>query len=245
MSANLPRIRRRTLPFDPLIILWVVLAAALIFLVVNPLFRLVQTSLQDADTGDFTLYELRHRLRPAALHHRDAEFAAARRRASPRLCLLFAVPDRLGVSRTDMPGKGIVRLLVLGAFITPPYLGAIGWILLAGPNSGWLNRVWMALTGAHEGLFNIYSFTGLTFNIAIYSFPYIFIFTAAALDFVSSEMEDAANILGAGVLRTTLHGHPADGAAGNPGRRHRHLPGGDRPVRLPGAHRASPPASTS
>ena len=32
--------------------------------------------------------------------------------------------------------------------MTPPYLGAIGWILLAGPNSGWLNKVWMALTGA-------------------------------------------------------------------------------------------------
>ncbi|HEY1412482.1 MAG TPA: ABC transporter permease subunit, partial [Rhodopila sp.] len=63
---------------------------------------------------------------------------------------------------------------------------------------------WMGLTGAHNGLFNIYSFGGLTFNIAIYSFPYLFIFTTAALDLVSSEMEDAANILGAGILRTTL-----------------------------------------
>jgi len=62
----------------------------------------------------------------------------------------------------------------------------------------------MAVTGAHEGLFNIYSFTGLAFNIALYSFPYLFIFTSAALEVVSSEMEDAANILGAGTLRTTL-----------------------------------------
>ena len=103
-----------------------------------------------------------------------------------------------------MPGKGIIRMLVLGAFITPPYLGAIGWILLAGPNSGWLNRIYMGITGASEGLFNIYSFEGLAFNIAVYSFPYIFIFTSAALDLVSSEMEDAANILGAGVMRTTF-----------------------------------------
>ena len=120
------------------------------------------------------------------------------------LCLIFAVPIAWAVSRTDMPCKGAIRLLVLGAFVTPPYLGSIGWILLAGPNSGWLNRVWMALTGAQEGLFNIYSFEGLAFNIAIYSFPYLFIFTSAALDVVSSEMEDAANILGAGTLRTTL-----------------------------------------
>ena len=36
------------------------------------------------------------------------------------------------------------------------------------------------------------------------SFPYTFVFTSSALDLVSSEMEDAANILGARTLRTTL-----------------------------------------
>ncbi|MFI4980150.1 MAG: ABC transporter permease [Nevskiales bacterium] len=194
-----PRVRG----FDPLLLLWVVLAVVLIFLVVNPLLRLVQASLQDADSGAFTL----------------ANYVAAYGR--PRyllalwnslvlgawvtgLCLVFAIPIAWAVSRTDMPCKGLVRLLVLGAFVTPSYLGSIAWILLAGPNSGWLNRVWMWLTGAQEGLFNIYSFGGLAFNIAIYSFPYLFIFTTAALDVVSSEMEDAANILGAGTLRTTL-----------------------------------------
>jgi iron(III) transport system permease protein len=202
MSASVPAsLRARS--FDPLLILWLVLAAALILLVINPLFRLVQTSLQDADTGDFTL------LNYVAAFSRPryilAMWNSLRLGASVTvLCLIFAVPIAWAVSRTDMPCKGLVRMLVLGAFITPPYLGAIGWILLAGPNSGWLNRVWMGLTGAQEGLFNIYSFTGLAFNIAIYSFPYIFIFTSAALDVVSSEMEDAANILGAGVMRTTL-----------------------------------------
>jgi iron(III) transport system permease protein len=54
LSSTLPKIRRRMLPFDPLLILWIALAAALLVLVVNPLFRLVQTSLQDGDTGAFT-----------------------------------------------------------------------------------------------------------------------------------------------------------------------------------------------
>jgi iron(III) transport system permease protein len=193
--------RRRT--FDPLMILWVVLAAALIFLVVNPLFRLVQLSLQDTYTGAFTLLNYvtaysRPRYLTATWNSLQLGFWVT------VLCLLFAVPIAWAVSRTDMPCKGAIRLLVLGAFVTPPYLGSIAWILLAGPNSGWLNRVWMAVTGAQEGLFNIYSFAGLTFNIALYSFPYLFIFTSAALDVVSSEMEDAANILGAGIMRTTL-----------------------------------------
>jgi len=103
-----------------------------------------------------------------------------------------------------MPGKGIVWVSILGTFIIPPYLGAVGWILLAGPNAGWLNRAFIALTGAEKGPFNIYSMPGLVLVIACYSFPYVFVFTKSALDLISSEMEDAANILGAGTLRTTL-----------------------------------------
>ena len=201
MNGANPGLRARA--FDPLIFLWILLAAILVFLVVNPLFQLVNTSLQEVDTGNFTLMNYvtaysRPRYLTAMWNSVRLGFTLT------AICLAFAVPMAWAVSRTDMPCKGLIRLLVLGAFITPPYLGAIGWILLAGPNSGWLNRVWMGLTGAEEGLFNIYSFEGLAFNIAVYSFPYIFIFTSAALDVVSSEMEDAANILGAGVMRTTL-----------------------------------------
>ena len=97
-----------------------------------------------------------------------------------------------------------MRGLILGAFITPSYLGAIGWILLAGPNAGWINKVWMAVTGASTGFSNIYSFGGLVWVTALYAFPYIFVFTTDALERVSTEMEEAANILGAGGLRTTF-----------------------------------------
>jgi len=114
------------------------------------------------------------------------------------LCLLLAVPMAWGVSRTNMPCKNLIQILVLATFVTPPFLGATSWILLAGPNAGWINRAYMAISGAETGLFNIYSFSGLAFVIAIYSFPYTFVFTKAALDLVSSEMEDAANCLGRG-----------------------------------------------
>jgi len=193
----------RSRSFDPLIFLWIILAAILIFLVVNPLFRLVQSSLEEVDTGVFTWMNYvtaysRPRYITAMLNSLKLGAYVT------ILCLVFAVPMAWAISRTDMPGKGVVRTLVLGAFITPPYLGAIGWILLAGPNSGWLNRIWMGLTGAQQGIFDVYTFEGLAFVIAVYSFPYIFIFTSAALEVVSSEMEDAANVLGAGTMRTTL-----------------------------------------
>jgi iron(III) transport system permease protein len=103
-----------------------------------------------------------------------------------------------------MPGKGLVWAAILGTFIVPSYLGAVAWILMAGPNAGWLNRVWVGLTGAAAGPFNIYTMAGLVLVVACYSFPYMFVFTRSALDLISSEMEDAASTLGAGVLRTTL-----------------------------------------
>jgi iron(III) transport system permease protein len=193
----------RARAFDPLLLLWVLLAAILVFLVVNPLFQLVRTSLEDADTGAFTL--MNYVAAYSRQRYLTAMFNSLRLGAVVTvLCLAFAVPIAWAVSRTDMPGKTMVRTLVLGAFITPPYLGAIGWILLAGPNSGWLNRIWMGITGGTAPLFDIYTFSGLAFVVAIYSFPYLFIFTSAALDVVSSEMEDAANILGAGTIRTTF-----------------------------------------
>lgn len=188
---------------DLTIVVWLLLIAVLAFLVISPLFRLVVSSFQRADDGRFTL--VNYAIAYGTARHRQAVVNSLWLGAAVTvLSAAFAVPIAWAISRTDMPGKGFLRAMILGAFITPSYLGAIGWILLAGPNSGWINRTWMALTGSGTGILNIYSFAGLALVIAIYEFPYIFVFTSDGLELVSSEMEDAANILGAGALRTTF-----------------------------------------
>jgi iron(III) transport system permease protein len=198
-SGVASRLRR----LDASILLWLALIAVLGFLVLNPVLRLIISSLQETDTGNFTFAN--YRVAYGSVRHLQALVNSLELGIGVALlATLFAVPIAWAISRTDMPGKAFVRLMVFAAFVTPPYLGAIGWILLAGPNSGWLNKVWMALTGAEHGIFNIYSMTGLILVVAVTSFPYTFVFTSSALDLVSSEMEDAANILGAHTLRTTL-----------------------------------------
>ena len=195
--------RRRLRLADPSMILWLLLIAVLVFLIASPMVRLVISSFQEPETGRLTLAnyaEAYGRARHLQALWNTLQFGAG----VAVLACLFGVPLAWAISRTDMPAKGFIRLMVFGAFIIPPYLGAIGWILLAGPNAGWLNKVWMALTGAEHGIFNVYSMTGLIVVVAVTSFPYVFVFTSSALDLVSSEMEDAANILGAGTLRTTL-----------------------------------------
>jgi iron(III) transport system permease protein len=194
---------RRMRFFDPSMILWIALIAVLVFLIASPMVRLVVSSFQEPETHRLTLAnyaEAYGRARHLQALWNTFQFGAG----VAVLACLFGVPLAWAISRTDMPAKGFVRLMVFGAFIIPPYLGAIGWILLAGPNAGWLNKVWMGLTGAEHGIFNVYSMTGLIVVVAVTSFPYVFVFTSSALDLVSTEMEDAANILGAGTLRTTL-----------------------------------------
>jgi iron(III) transport system permease protein len=189
--------------FDPSLLLWLALVAVLLLLVLNPLIRLVVSSFQEADSGRLTFAN--YQVAYGNIRHLEALANSLELGAGVSiLATLFGVPMAWAISRTDMPGKGFIRLMTFAAFITPPYLGAIGWILLAGPNSGWLNKIWMLSTGSSHGIFNIYSMAGLILVVAVTSFPYTFLFTSSALDLVSSEMEDAARVLGAGTLRTTL-----------------------------------------
>lgn len=182
-------------------LVWIALAGILVLLIVNPLLHLLLMSFTDKDTGSLTL----------------ANYATAF--GSPRyliaygnslvlgvcvgaLSIVFGVPLAWAVSRTDMPCKGIVKILVLATFVTPPFLGATAWILLARPNAGWVNVAIRSIFGENWSFLDIYSFPGVVFVLAIYSFPYVFVFTASALDHISSELEDAASILGAGRLKT-------------------------------------------
>ena len=106
------------------------------------------------------------------------------------------------VTRTDLPWKKTVRALVMASFVTPPFLGAFAWTLLAGPNAGALNKLFRAVTGGDEFLFNIFTMTGLIFVMALYSFPYVFSMIANVCELISSDLEDAAVILGANKLKT-------------------------------------------
>jgi iron(III) transport system permease protein len=113
-------------------------------------------------------------------------------------CCLVAAPMGWLVARTDFPFAKIVRALVTASFVTPPFLGAIAWELLAAPNSGLLNQFYRLISGAEMGehIFNIYTMTGLIFVVSCYTFPYIFVLVSNALDRIPGDLEDASSMLG-------------------------------------------------
>ncbi len=103
-------------------------------------------------------------------------------------------------ARTDLPGKSVIRSLVLASFVTPPFLGAFAWVMLAGPNAGLLNVLWRSTTGATDPLLDIFTMSGLVFVVTMYTFPYVYIMITNTLLLIASDLEEAAAILGAGRL---------------------------------------------
>ena len=177
-------------------------AALLIVLIVLPLSWLAIYSVTDHD-GRLTLQNF-------ATLFTDPDFldplftTAIIATTSAVSCCLIAAPIGWLVSRTDMPGRQFIRALVTASFVTPPFLGAVAWELLAAPNSGLLNQLFRVVTQAEadEHLFNIYSLTGIIFVISCYTFPFVFVLVANALDNMPGELEDASAMLGGGAWTT-------------------------------------------
>jgi iron(III) transport system permease protein len=121
------------------------------------------------------------------------------------LSCIIATPMAWLVARTDLPGRRIIRMLVTASFVTPPFLGAIAYEILAAPNSGIVNIIYRYIFDLDSSayLVNIYTFSGLVFAIACFTFPFVFTLVANALDKVPSDLEDASSILG-GKPMTTL-----------------------------------------
>jgi iron(III) transport system permease protein len=177
-------------------------AAVLCMLILMPLSWLVYYSFHDR-AGGFTLANFAQLVTdPTFLDPLMTTVTLAT--SSAVICCVVAAPMGWLVARTDMPLRKTVRALVTASFVTPPFLGAIAWELLAAPNSGLLNKAFRAVTGAEqdEYLFNIYSLPGLIFVISCYTFPYVFVLVANALDRIPADLEDASSILGGSAWTT-------------------------------------------
>jgi iron(III) transport system permease protein len=187
--------------FPPAFILLVLVLAVLVVL---PLSWLIYYSLIDKN-GAFTLANFASLVNDATMR-RPFVLAVGMALGVGALSCAVATPLAWLVSRTDLPGRRVVRALVTASFVTPPFLGAIAWEILAAPNSGLINVLYRYLAGAGQyasPVVNIYTMYGLVFAIACYTFPYVFTLVANGLDRVPSDLEDASSILG-GRITTTL-----------------------------------------
>ena len=165
---------------DSSVPVWILAALALVVLIALPLGWLVSVSFQDAE-GGFTLANYARAfgdpaLRAALWHTLVLSFWVG------LVSLAIGAPLAWLVARTDLPGTRLVQWLIMASFVTPPFLGAVAWVMLAGPNAGALNRLYRSLTGAEGPLFNVFTMSGLVFVVSIYTFPYVFIMMVNTLE---------------------------------------------------------------
>lgn len=116
----------------------------------------------------------------------------------------LGVPLAWIVARTDAPGKSLVVLSAGISFVIPTFISVISWIFLAAPNSGYLNRLAIDYLGFSQAPLNIMSFSGLVFIEIIGVYPLVFFAVNVALNNIDASHEQAARVLGANRLRTTL-----------------------------------------
>ncbi|MDB5092955.1 MAG: potH 2 [Candidatus Eremiobacteraeota bacterium] len=196
-----PRRLERTGSFDIGPIFFIGAAVALAILVIVPIGWLLAISVERPDGGSLTLgnyveaFTKSIYLRPI-LNSLILAFSVA------SIAVLLGTPLAWLIARSNMPGRKTFRALITAAFVTPSFIGAEAWILLAAPNSGWINRAIASFTHADHGPLNIFSLAGAVFVMALYNVPYTFTFVAGGLELLSVELEDASATLGASAWRT-------------------------------------------
>ena len=118
--------------------------------------------------------------------------------------VLIGVPLAWAVSRANVPGKSMVFATATLSYLSPPFLTAIAFVSLLSPNAGLLNVFFRDVIGAPSLTFNIFSMAGLVLVTTLHTFPFVFLLASSALRSVDASYEEAAQILGAGKMRTAL-----------------------------------------
>lgn len=114
------------------------------------------------------------------------------------LALGLGLPLGVLTGRTSLPARRILAGAFTLPFALPPFLLGMGWVFLASPRVGHLNR----LLG--EGTFNIYGRAGMAFVLGVASTPLVLLAVRSALARTDGALEEAARIAGASPLRALL-----------------------------------------
>lgn len=116
--------------------------------------------------------------------------------AATFLSLLLGTGLAFLVNRTDVRGRRVMKSLALVPLFVPPFVYAMGWQQMFNP-AGYLNKLFMALTGRGEGLFNIYGPVGIIIVMATANMAQVYLVMEAAFLKMDTNLEEAARICGA------------------------------------------------
>ena len=105
------------------------------------------------------------------------------------------------VVRTDLPGRKWLEPVLLVPIFLSPVVVAFGYVVSVGPVGFVTLWVQDALGGVP---WNIYSLASLIVISGLTHLPYVYLYTSSALRALATDVEEAANVAGAGTARIAL-----------------------------------------
>jgi iron(III) transport system permease protein len=106
--------------------------------------------------------------------------------------ILLGVPLAYLTVRTDLPGRRLFSVLLAVPLVVPSYIGAFAFVYVFRPTGPFQEA--LAPLGV-ESLPSIYGLGGTVFVLTLYTYPYVFITTRAALKTLDTTLVDAARTL--------------------------------------------------
>ncbi len=107
-------------------------------------------------------------------------------------------------TRTDIPFKGVFRVISLVPMMIPHLLFAVSWALLLNPSNGMLNLLLKDVFSLEESPFNIYSLAGMILVEGLLDMPIAYLIVAPALASFDVSLEESSRVFGASTWRTLL-----------------------------------------
>lgn len=120
---------------------------------------------------------------------------------------LLGVTLAFGVSRTNMRFKTLVKSTIIIAIMTPPFLITLAYIILAGPNVGFVNRAlrFLLRLDTTYGPINIYSVWSLVILGLPQGIATIFMMVFPAMENMDPYLEEAARMSGGNARHASLN----------------------------------------
>jgi len=185
-------------------LVFILLAALLVYLVVVPIILLIWGGFKPGGlltSPGFTLgnyHELYSAGRTYRLMLNTIIFAAG----STVVSLFFSTLLAWLIERTNLPFKTFFRMAIIAPMGIPPMLIAMGWVLLGSPRIGFFNLILKQVFSLSKAPLNIYTFPGMMFVQGITLVPGAFLLLCFAFRNMDPVFEDASTVSGVGVFST-------------------------------------------
>jgi iron(III) transport system permease protein len=119
------------------------------------------------------------------------------------MALVFGFVSGWILTRTNVPWRRSLEQLMAVPYYVTPLLGAFAWSLLGAPESGFVNQIWRSVGGVNP-LLDMTTPAGIAWVMALFEGSVAFVMIGAVMKSMDPALEEAAQVIGSGRIRTML-----------------------------------------